>query len=50
MITVTEYAFSENINDEKFLLLEGINTSKNKELPYYGYVYFELDNLGMMHA
>ena len=27
------------------MLLEDINTSKNKELPYYNYVYFELDKL-----
>ena len=39
-------AFSENIiNDEEFLLLEDINTSKNKELPYYNYDYFALDKL-----
>ena len=37
-------AFSENIiNDEQFLWLEDINTSKNKELPYYNC--FELDKL-----
>ena len=29
-------AFSENIiNDEEFLLLQDINSSKNKEVPYY---------------
>ena len=27
------------------MLLEDINTSKNKGLPYYNYVYFELDKL-----
>ena len=37
-------ALSENIvNDEEFLLLEDINTSKNKELSYHNYDYFELD-------
>ena len=30
-------AFSENINEKKFLLLEDINSSKNKEPPYYNY-------------
>ena len=33
------------INDEEFVLLEDINTSKNKELPYYNYDYFELDKI-----
>ena len=33
------------INDEEFVLLEEINTSKNKELPYYNYDYFELDKI-----
>ena len=34
-------AFSENIiNEKKFLLLEDINSSKNKEPPYYNYDYF----------
>ena len=37
-------AFSENlINEQEFLLLEDINTSKNKEFPYYNFDYFELD-------
>ena len=39
-------AFLENIiNDEEFLCLEDINTSKTKEVPYYNYDYFELDKL-----
>ena len=39
-------AFSDSfMNDEEFLLLEDINTSKNKERPYYNYDYFELDKL-----
>ena len=39
-------AFSENIiKDEEFLSLVDINTSKNKELPYYNCDYFELDKL-----
>ena len=37
-------ALSENtVNDEEFLLLEDINTSKNKELSYHNYDCFELD-------
>ena len=33
--------FSENIiNNEEFLLLEDINTSKDKDLPYYSYDLF----------
>ena len=39
-------AFSNNlINDEEFLLLYDLNTSKNVDLPYYSYDYFDLDKL-----
>lgn len=38
--------FSENfINDQEFLLLEDIITSKNRVFPYCNNDYFELDKL-----
>lgn len=38
--------FSENfINDQEFLLLEDIITSKNRVFPYCNNGYFELDKL-----
>ena len=33
------------INDEEFMLLYNINTSKNPDLPYWKYDNFDLENL-----
>ena len=35
----------EVINDEEFVLLYDVNTSKNLDLPYGDYENFDLDNL-----
>ena len=37
VISGTKCFFRNVINEEEFLLLNDINTSKNRELPYYNY-------------